>query len=583
MSNILKVILSGACSALAAASLSACAAPQASSAPPAQLAGAAQSAAAPSPGSAAQSAAPLETAAEFAPLAAAASAAGAAASPAGSAGTSSPAAARADAKPYYYVAPGGSDKTGTGAKDRPWQTLQRAANEAAKTGGTVYARKGVYRQQLKLADLKPAGSAPRLTVASYPSETAVLDGTGLPVDGSEGLIELDNVSRVTIRGFELRGYKTAARDAVPIGIYVRGAGDDIRLLDNKVHAVANTAAPAGQGLTGRDAHGIAVYGTEAQASIRNLTIAGNEVYNLTLGTSEAVVLNGNVEKFTVENNYVHDNDNIGIDAIGFEGTSPNPQTDQARGGIIRGNLVTGSTSDRNPSYGRRIPNGSHSAGGIYIDGGRDIVVERNRSLRNDIGVEIASEHAGRSTSNITVRSNLLARNALTGLAMGGYDEERGSTTNSVVTGNTIAYNDTLEWGTGQLYIQFDTRGNEIRNNIFAASGTNELIVNEYAQNTNNRVDYNLYFTRDAAEAVWMWKNKTYTGFADYRKGTGSDAHSVFAAPMFQNAAKDDYRLKADSPAQGKGIADAVLSASPDLAGNKRGASHAGRPSLGAYE
>ncbi|WP_246369739.1 right-handed parallel beta-helix repeat-containing protein [Saccharibacillus deserti] len=501
-----------------------------------------------------------------------------------SAGTSSPAAARADGRPYYYVAPSGSDKAGTGTKARPWKTVQRAADAAMKTGGTVYLRGGVYRQRLKLAgNPGAAGSAARLTVASYPSETAVLDGRSLPVDGMDSLIELDSASRVTIRGLELRNYKTAARGSVPIGIRVHGAGESVSLLDNKVHDIGNTASPEGGGLIGRDAHGIAVYGTEAPDSISGLTVSGNEVYGLTLGSSEALVLNGNVEKFVVANNHIHDNDNIGIDAIGFEGTSPDARYDQARDGVIRGNLVTGSTSVRNPSYGRKIPNGTYSAGGIYIDGGRDIVVERNRSENNDIGIEIASEHGGRSTSGIIVRSNLIVRNAMTGIAMGGYDEDRGSTTNSIVTGNTVAYNDTLEWGTGQLYIQFNVRDNRIRNNIFVASASHALILNEYAENVGSRLDYNLYFAPNAKKATWTWKGRTHTGFEAYAKATGLDAGSRFADPGFAEPGFRSYKLKKDSPASGSGIPDGVLAAAPDLDGRERGSGTGGRPSRGAYE
>lgn len=505
-------------------------------------------------------------------------------SPATSAGTSSPAAAQADVRPYYYVAPGGSDTNGTGDPVRPWKTVQHAADAAMKTGGTVYLRGGTYRQQLKLAGTPgAAGSAARLTVASYPSETAVLDGTGLSVKDTGSLVELDNASRVTIRGLELRNYKTSTSGSVPIGIYVHGAGTGVRLESNKVHDIGNTSSPKGSDLAGRDAHGIAVYGTQAPASISDLTISGNDVYALTLGSSEAVVLNGNVEKFVVENNHVHDNDNIGIDAIGFEGISPNAKYDQARDGIIRGNLVTGITSVRNPSYGRKVPNGSYSAGGIYIDGGRDIIVERNQTESNDIGIEIASEHSGRSTSGIVVRSNLVVRNAMTGIAMGGYDDERGSTTGSTVTGNTVAYNDTLEWGTGQLYIQFDTQDNVIRNNIFAASASGVLIHNEYTENTRNAVDDNLYFAPSKSKAVWTWKNKTYAGFAAYRKGSGNDARSLFADPKFVDDESGDYRLAPGSPASASGKAEAILSASPDFDGQARGRSGNGRPSRGAYE
>ncbi|WP_172196142.1 right-handed parallel beta-helix repeat-containing protein [Saccharibacillus qingshengii] len=559
--NISKSLTAAASILLAAASLAACTAPSTS----------ASAVAAAAPPAAAGSAA--------APPAAAGSAA---APPAAAASVVS--AAQADPAPYYYVAPDGSDKDGTGAKARPWKTVQRAADAAMKSGGTVYLRGGLYSQRLKLAgEPGAAGSAARLTVASYPSETAVLDGTNLSASDKGSLIELDGASRVTIRGLELRNYKTSALDVVPIGIHVHGAGRGVRLLDNRIHDIGSTAVPAGRELAGRDAHGIAVYGTQAPASISDLTIAGNELYRLTLGSSEALVLNGNVEQFVVENNYVHDNDNIGIDAIGFEGTSPKTKYDQARDGVIRGNLVTGSTSVRNPSYGRRIPNGSHSAGGIYVDGGRDIVIEHNRTERNDIGIEIASEHAGRSTSGITVRSNVVVYNAMTGIALGGYDKDRGSTADSIVTGNTVAYNDTLEWGTGQLYLQFDVRNNIIRNNIFAASASGALILNEYTENVGSLVDYNLYFAPNAKQATWTWKNKTYKSFAAYAKGSRGDTHSLFADPLFAAPASGSFRLQAGSPASLSGIADRVLSAAPDPDGRPRGAGVGGRPSRGAYE
>ena len=43
---------------------------------------------------------------------------------------------------------------------------------------------------------------------------------------------------------------------------------------------------------------------------------GNEVYDNLLQSSEALVLNGNIDGFTVINN-VHDNNNIGYDFIGY--------------------------------------------------------------------------------------------------------------------------------------------------------------------------------------------------------------------------------------------------------------------------
>ncbi|MFD1906737.1 hypothetical protein ACFSQ7_26155 [Paenibacillus rhizoplanae] len=96
-------------------------------------------------------------------------------------------------------------------------------------------------------------------------------------------------------------------------------GMDLSVLNNRIHSIANTATPEGDGLTGRDAHGIAVYGTEAKEALQGLIIDGNEVYDLVLGSSEALVVNGNVDTFEITNNIVHDSDNIGIDLIGYEG------------------------------------------------------------------------------------------------------------------------------------------------------------------------------------------------------------------------------------------------------------------------
>jgi hypothetical protein len=72
-----------------------------------------------------------------------------------------------------------------------------------------------------------------------------------------------------------------------------------------------------------------VYGT-SQIPITQLAISGNEVYQLKTGQSESVNVDGNVTHFNITNNLVHDNDNIGIDAIGYEGVGPVVRTVQAQ-------------------------------------------------------------------------------------------------------------------------------------------------------------------------------------------------------------------------------------------------------------
>lgn len=463
----------------------------------------------------------------------------------------------------YYVATSGSDSN-AGTSDAPWKTLQHAA-DVAPAGSTVYVRGGVYNQKLKITR---SGSASQgsIVFTNYGTETAIIDGTGLSVSGTEGLIELVDVNYVTVQGFEIRNFTTASKNAVPVGIYAHGSGGFINLSNNKIHDIKNMVAPTGKGLLGRDAHGIAVYGTKAPASIHDLAISRNELYNLVLGSSESLVLNGNVDDFAVTDNLIHDNDNIGIDLIGFEGTAPNTAYDQARNGLVKGNRVYDNSSNNNPSYKRN----DNSAGGIYVDGGKDSMIEQNYSYNNDIGIEIASEHAGKATSNITVRSNVIYNNRLTGIAMGGYDNGRGSTVNCKIVNNTLYKNNTFDGGSGQLFVQYDTRNNVIKNNIFVASSTDVLINNEYTKNSGNVVDYNLYFAPGgSSEANWIWKNNEYIGFSVYKLGTGNDAHSLFADPKLVNAANRDFHLQSSSPAIDVGNTDRTIIGTLDIDGNPR--------------
>ncbi len=66
----------------------------------------------------------------------------------------------------------------------------------------------------------------------------------------------------------------------------------------------------------------------------------------------------------------------------------------------------------------------YSADGIYVDGGKEIIIEQNQSYENHLGIEVASEHAGKSASQITVRDNTISNNIMSGIAIGGYDSQQ---------------------------------------------------------------------------------------------------------------------------------------------------------------
>src|SRR5437667_11853818 len=360
-----------------------------------------------------------------------------------------------------YVSTDGKDSN-PGTIERPLRTIQHAA-DMAKPGVTVYVRGGSYCQQLAI---KVSGNAQQecITFQSEPGEHAVLDGGCLTApEGDTGMVELTNVNFVRVRRLEVRNYRTHDYRSVPWGIRVSGGGSHIEILGNDVHHIEqNSAGGSGPGL-GANGIGIGVYGTDAKIPIADLVIDGNEVHHLKTGLSESLVVNGNVAGFRVTKNSVHDNNNIGIDVIGFERTAPDPAVDQARDGVVSNNLVYNITSRGNPAY-----RNDESSDGIYVDGGTRVLIEQNVMHDVDFGIELASEHQNRATSYVIARNNLIYHCHTAGVSIGGYAPERGRTEHCTVVNNTLHDNDTSGTGSGEFQMQWKMANNIFENNIVYA-------------------------------------------------------------------------------------------------------------------
>src|SRR6266850_3704693 len=378
-----------------------------------------------------------------------------------------------------------------------------AGVSAALAGDRVTVRAGVYNEAVSFS--RSGSAAAFITLQGDPG--AILDGTG---KSGQGII-INNRNYIRVIGMTVRSFRAGG---TPMGISVEGSSSFIELRNNLIH---NIESPNG------NAHGIAFYGSAATPMI-NIVVEGNEIRNCRLGQSESLVLNGNIDGFTVARNIVHDNDNIGIDFIGFEGTGPAPQ-DQARNGICVENVVYNISSATNPTYG-----GDRSADGIYVDGGRDIVIERNKVDNCDIGVEVASEHGGKTTSNITVRNNFISRGYLGNILMGGYDASRGNAYNVVVVNNT-----TYQATNGEIELQYNCAGITIKNNILCARTAQPYISNGGGNNTNVVVANNVYF-----------------GASNTSSGAYPDARARFVNPLLVTPLTD-LHLQAVSPAIDAGI------------------------------
>ncbi len=460
----------------------------------------------------------------------------------------------------FYVATTGSDNN-NGSFGSPWRTIQHAANTAV-AGNLVYVMGGIYNE---IVTFPHSGSAAAGYIAfeSYPGQTAIVDGTSLTIPGGQyGLFTVQNQDYLAIAGFEVRNYVSNTTANVPIGIFVTGADSNIQILGNRVHDIVTTANTCAA-----NALGIAAYGSSAPASINSLLISGNEVFNNTTGCSETVTLNGNVENWSVTNNLIHDNNNIGFDAIGFEHVSPDPNYDQARSGQVSGNIIYNITSYDNPAYGAQ-----YGADGIYVDGGTQIVIERNVIHHTDVNLELASEMPGKVTSFIIARSNLIYYANSVGVSIGGYDPARGGTDHCDIVNNTLFINDTKNTGNGEFQIQFYATNNIFENNIVNASAQGLFLHSR----TNSEpvpatLDYNLYFSSTGTAAgVWQWNTIRYTGFAKYQLNTGQDPNSHFASPNFLSTTTPDLHVQSSSPAvdNGANLGPAVIG-TLDFAGNPR--------------
>ena len=466
----------------------------------------------------------------------------------------------------FHVSTKGDDSA-DGSVGRPWKTIQFAIDKAS-AGDTVHIHEGTYRESLsfnKSGNAKTGNAKTgAITISNFKNERAVLDGSNN--DDVSPMIEINNQSFINVQGLVIGNLKTDKLNETPVGIMVSGACREIKIENCKIHNIASVAK-LNKRLKGRNAHGIAVYGN-GMSSISGLGIVGNELSDLTLGSSEAIVVNGNVDGFEIFGNIVHDCDNIGIDCIGFEGTAAKGGIDQARNGIVAENHVYNIATAKNPSY-----DGGSAAAGIYVDGGRDIVIERNRVHDCDFGVEVASEHKGKVTSGIVVRNNVIFNNLLAGLIMGGYNKKNtGDAENCLVINNTFFNNDTRttgdEWG--QICLQYRVSNCVFANNILqhetSKDGSNIFIVQWNKTGKNNKFDHNQYF--GSADPVWVLGDEWIDQWSDFQKHEWTGDKEAFGDPKLVSPAKKDWSLGKGSPCLDSGNADAKIG-DKDFAGNKR--------------
>lgn len=422
-----------------------------------------------------------------------------------------------------YASPNGS---GNGTKNSPYD-LQTALDEV-KAGQTLYLLGGTYVPEDEAFYLVTQGKKDAyITIRPYPGERVKITNTN---HGDELYgIMFDSTRYTVIEGIEIGNISASSA----YGMAAWGSIDHVVIKSCVIHDIKTTKPND----TNAGANAILLFG-ENTTPISNIAVIDNECYNNETGWSETVSTTANCEYVFVLGNRIHDNTNIGIDFYGNAGYCSSPQYDQPRFCVAAGNEI----------YGISCPYAD--CAGLYVDGARDIILQYNKIYDCQYGIEIGSEERQDSypVKNIIVRSNICYGNSVTGIRVGGYEQNA-----TGVVYSTLIINNTLE-NNGRAQIIFaKTDGITVKNNLLLSEGN----CLPFATDFNESYTKNLNFTNNmifvhgvsANEVEFEMFNSTIRGIDGFDgKFGGKTIYTEFSL----NA---DKSLPDSSPAIDGGAAD----------------------------
>ena len=463
------------------------------------------------------------------------------------------------AQSRYVDGTNGSDGNNGTSLATAWRTIQKACNETP-AGSTVYIKGGTYTESLWMNTTGTVGNY--ITFTQVGSDIVIIDGgsTNTQVE----LLNIETKSYIKIIGLQFAN----AKGNFSKGIAIREGSDNIEIRNcvfHDIHFSTNSAdAP-----NDKNSNPLIVYNTNPTNACSNIIFSGNLIYNCRTGVSEACTMTGNVDGFEISNNIVHDITNIGIDVAGGHTMSNNASTNYARNGIIKSNTVYNCVSALAVSAG------------IYVDGGKNIIVERNISHDNGRGFEIGCEIQNYTADNVVLRNNISYHNREAGIGIGGYNyPSTGKVANSKILNNTCFDNVFINNGDGELLIEYSENCIIEQNVFYATNASNKLLVARL-NSTGLSLNYNTYY-HTASSANVDWNGTPYVNFTSYKVGTSQDGNSLFTNPKFVSASSQNFNLMSNSPCINAGRATFLpASGETDFAGNAR--ISGSKVDIGAYE
>jgi hypothetical protein len=455
----------------------------------------------------------------------------------------------------YYVAVTGSDSN-SGTISSPWRNIQYAINKAV-AGDTIIARSGTYHEKLEFSQ-KGDSTGATINLINYAGETPVISGQGFI---SSSLVAISDSQNIKISGFEISNF--FAR--YPKGIQILNGSRNIEISNCKIHDISTTSP------SNSTSNPLSVIGNTT-TTMTNIVIKNNEVYNCATGWAEGVTVNGNVDGWSIINNKVYNIGNIGIDAAGhWETSCTDAVLNQARNGLISGNIV----------YGCISPNEGGAASGIYVDGGKNIIIKNNIVHSSQHGIEIGCERAvdyynsdyKATAEGIIATDNIVYNNQKQGMGIGGYNGTiTGKVINSKIINNTLYNNQTdVNDCYGDLEISYSD-GAVVSNNIIYGSGNNKPVIYNNSVNpvTNLTMNNNVFYTNQGANTIFNWKSQDIIGFDLWKIETSLDSNSVFGNPQFISIINGgDFHLQGTSIAKDKGNSNLISTGAVDFDGKTR--------------
>ena len=432
-------------------------------------------------------------------------------------------------------------------------TIQTALNAAAN-GDRLLLHTGTYSQVVSVSGRSG------ITITSFGDGLVTVQGNGT----SDVVFYIVNSSSITLSNLTI---KNTFKSNYAKGIFIDGYGSNITISGNQITDVSyRTGTFSSADLppsSTYNANPLVVAGSSTTTPLSNIVITGNNIYQCMTGWSEAVAIKGNVDGFLVQNNTVSQITNIAMDAYGL-GNYPNAM--QARNGQFLNNTITDAICNYTDN------------GGIYVDGGKDILIANNVVKNSVYGITIGCENQGNvsggTTSGIRVVNNLVHNNRKSAIMIGTSGDDdgvQGNVVNCLVTGNTFLKNALGNQWASEIVLQNCSNIQFFNNIVF---GTYQQMITQALGVSGNTFGYNIFFNPVGLPTISKETSPgSYTGvsFAQFKTDNG-DATSNNADPLLVNASASapDAHLSAGSPCINAGKPGFIpISGEKDLDGHAR--------------